>query len=118
MVDIIFLHDLEVECVIGVWEWERRITQKVIIDLDMGWDIGPPAASDDLKDTLSYKDVAKRVTAFVQEAQANLVEHLAQGIADILLDEFAVQWCRVRVNKRGAVTGARDVGVVIERGTH
>ena len=64
------------------------------------------------------EDVAKRVTAFVQEAQANLVEYLAQGIADILLGEFAVQWCRVRVNKRGAVTGARDVGVVIERGTH
>ena len=113
---IVFLHDLEVECVIGVWEWERRIHQKVIIDLDMGWDTGPAAASDDLKDTLSYKDVAKRVTAFVQGTRANLVESLAKGIADILLGEFGVQWCRVRVNKRGAVTGARDVGVVIERG--
>jgi len=115
-VDIVFLHDLEVECVIGVWEWERRINQKVIIDLDMGWDIGPAAASDALKDTLSYKDVAKRVTAYVQDARANLVESLAQGIADILLGEFDLQWCRVRVNKRGAVTGARDVGVIIERG--
>jgi len=115
-VDIVFLHDLEVECVIGVWEWERCIHQKVIIDLDMGWDTGPAAASDDLKDTLSYKDVAKRVTAFVQGTRANLVESLAKGIADILLGEFGVQWCRVRVNKRGAVTGARDVGVVIERG--
>ena len=114
--DIVFLHDLEVECVIGVWEWERRINQKVIIDLDMGWDIGPAAASDALKDTLSYKDVAKRVTAFVQDARANLVESLAQGIAEILLGEFGAQWCRVRVNKRGAVTGARDVGVIIERG--
>ena len=114
--DIVFLHDLEVECVIGVWEWERRIHQKVIIDLDMGWDTGPAAASDDLKDTLSYKDVAKRVSTFVIEAKANLVETLAGGIAALLQEEFSVPWCRVRINKRGAVTGARDVGVEIERG--
>jgi len=116
-VDIIFVHGLEVECVIGVWEWERRVTQKLIIDLDLGRDIGAAAASDDLDDTLSYKAVSKRVAVYVQEAQARLVEKLAEGIASILREEFDVNWCRVRVTKRGAVTGARDVGVEIERGS-
>lgn len=101
---------------IGVWEWERQITQKLIIDLEMGWDISAAANSDALEDTLSYKDVAKRVNAFVVETQANLVETLAEGIAGLLQEEFGVPWCRVRINKRGAVTGARDVGVDIERG--
>ena len=114
--DKIFVQGLEVECVIGVWEWERQITQKLIIDLEMGWDISAAASSDELEDTLSYKDVAKRVNAFVVETQANLVETLAEGIAGLLQEEFGVPWCRVRINKRGAVTGARDVGVDIERG--
>lgn len=114
--DKIFVQGLEVECVIGVWEWERQITQKLIIDLEMGWDIRAAARSDALEDTLSYKDVAKRVNAFVVETQANLVETLAEGIAGLLQEEFGVLWCRVRINKRGAVTGARDVGVDIERG--
>ena len=114
--DKIFVQGLEVECVIGVWEWERQITQKLIIDLEMGWDISAAASSDALEDTLSYKDVAKRVNAFVVETQANLVETLAEGIAGLLQEEFGVPWCRVRINKRGAVTGARDVGVDIARG--
>ena len=114
--DKIFVQGLEVECVIGVWEWERQITQKLIIDLEMGWDISAAASSDALEDTLSYKDVVKRVNAFVVETQANLVETLAEGIAGLLQEEFGVPWCRVRINKRGAVTGARDVGVNIERG--
>ncbi len=113
----IFVHGLVVECVIGVWEWERQITQKLIIDLDMEWDIQSAAASDALADTLSYKEVAKRVSVYAREARASLVETLAEGIASLLHEEFAVPWCRVRINKRGAVTGAGDVGVEIERGS-
>jgi len=114
--DKIFVQGLEVECVIGVWEWERQIKQRLIIDLEMAWDISRAAASDQLEDTLSYKDVAKQVSAYVIETRANLVERLAEGIATLLIDEFQVVWCKVRINKRGAVTGARDVGVQIERG--
>ena len=114
--DIIFLHDLKVDCVIGVWEWERKIRQTIIIDLDMGFDIRKAAASDDLTDTLSYKDVAKRITGFVEDSGFQLVEKLAEEVASILLNEFAISWCRVRINKRGAVRGARDVGIAIERG--
>ena len=117
-VDTIFLHGLKVECVIGIWEWERRITQTLFFDLDIGFDTTAAARSGAIEDTLSYREVAKRVTAYAQETRANLVETLAQGVADILLEEFGVLWCKVRVNKRGAVTGATDVGVVIERGNH
>ena len=115
--DTIFLHGLKVECVIGIWEWERRITQTLIFDLDIGFHTTVAAHSGKIEDTLSYREVAKRVTAYAQEARANLVETLAQGVAEILFEEFGVPWCKVRVNKRGAVTGATDVGVVIERGS-
>ena len=115
--DIIFLHDLRVDCVIGIWNWERRIRQTVIIDLDMAADITRAAKSDHIDDTLNYKAVAKRLQAFVGETQFQLIETLAEKIAEIILSEFAVPWVRVRVNKRGAVRGATDVGVVIERGT-
>ena len=114
--DIIYLHGLKVDCIIGVWEWERRIRQSITIDLDMGFDISAAGKSDALEDTLSYKDVSKRVEAFVRESEYALVEKLAEQISRILLTEFNIKWCRVKVNKFGAVRGARDVGVVIERG--
>ena len=114
--DTIFLHGLEVECVIGVWEWERRIKQKVQIDLDMAADIRNAAATDQLDDALNYKAIAKRVISHVENSNYQLVETLAESVADILINEFTVSWCRVKINKGGAVRGARAVGVVIERG--
>jgi len=115
--DTIFLHDLRVETVIGIWEWERKIRQTVAIDLDMSADIRKAAKTDSVDDTLNYKLVAKRVQQFVGESSFKLVETLAENIAGLILDEFDVSWVRVRVNKPGAIRGARDVGVLIERGT-
>ena len=115
--DIIFLHDLKVETVIGIWEWERKILQTVSIDLEMSTDIRKAAATDSVDDTLNYKSVAKRVQAFVGESSFQLVETLAEKIAAIVLDEFEVSWVQVRVRKPGAIRGARDVGVQIERGS-
>ena len=114
--DIIFLHDLRVETVIGIWEWERKIRQTVAIDLEMSADIRKAAATDSVDDTLNYKAVAKRVQQFVADSSFQLVETLAEKIAGIVLDEFNVAWVRVRVNKPGAIRGAKDVGVLIERG--
>ena len=114
--DIIYLHGLKVDCVIGVWDWERKIKQTITIDLDMGFDIRKAAVSDALEDTLSYKDVSKRVEAFVKDSGFQLVERLAEEIAGILLNEFGIKWCRVKINKFGAVRGAGDVGILIERG--
>ena len=114
--DIIFLHDLRVDAVIGIWPWERRIRQTIVIDLDMAADIRRAARSDAIEDTLNYKQVAKRVQQFVADSEFQLVETLAERIADIILDEFGVPWVGVRVCKPGAIRGARDVGVRIERG--
>jgi dihydroneopterin aldolase len=114
--DIIFLHGLKIECVIGIWDWERKIKQALILDLDMSADIRRAAATDSIDDTLNYKAVAKRLQEFVGQSQFQLVETLAEKVAEIVLNEFKVHWVRVRVNKKGAVSGARDVGVLIERG--
>ncbi len=114
--DIVFLHGLRIETVIGAFDWERRIEQTVVLDLDLGFDIRGAAASDNLGDALNYKAVAKRLTAFVGAGQFHLVETLAERVAELLLEEFPIDWLRLRVNKPGAVRGARDVGVLIERG--
>ena len=114
--DIIYLHDLKVDCIIGIWEWERRTTQTLTIHLDMAMDVRRAAASDDIHDTLNYKAVAKSVTAFVSASQFQLVETLTEKIAELIVKEFQVPWVRVKLNKKGAVRGATDVGVIIERG--
>lgn len=114
--DKIFLNELKVETVIGIWEWERKIRQTVIIDLEMSADIAKAAASDSVEDTLNYKSVAKRIQSFVTDSSFQLVETLAERIAEIVREEFAVKWVQVRVNKPGAIRGSRDVGVLIERG--
>lgn len=114
--DKIFLHELKVETIIGIWEWERKIRQTVVIDLEMSADIAKAAATDDVADTLNYKSVAKRVQGFVADSRFQLVETLAEKIAEIIRDEFDVAWVRVKVHKPGAIRGSRDVGIEIERG--
>ena len=114
--DIVFLHEMKVDTVIGIWEWERKIRQTVVIDLEMAADIRKAAASDSIDDALNYKSVAKRLQQFVADSEFQLVETLAEKIAAIVIDEFGVSWVRVKLNKPGAIRGARDVGVVIERG--
>ena len=114
--DKIFLDELKIETIIGIWEWERKIRQTVIIDLEMSADIARAAATDDVADTLNYKSVAKRLQEFVGESSFQLVETLAERIALIVRDEFGVDWVKVTVHKPGAIRGSKDVGVVIERG--
>jgi len=114
--DKIFLTDLRIDTIIGIWDWERKIRQTVVIDLEMSADIARAAATDSVEDTLNYKQVAKRLQEFVGESRFQLVETLAERVAAIVRDEFDVAWVRVRVNKPGAIRGSRDVGVVIERG--
>lgn len=115
--DIVYLRDLKVDCVIGVYDWERRIRQTLYIDIDMATDIRKAAASDGIQDTLDYKAVSKRIQQFVGDSSFQLVETLAEKIAGMVLQEFPVPWVRVRINKKGAVRNADAVGVVIERGT-
>ncbi|MAS83912.1 MAG: dihydroneopterin aldolase [Legionellales bacterium] len=115
--DIIFLRNLKIDTVIGIYDWERRIKQTVILDLEMATDIKKAAKSDDIADTLDYKAIAKRVISFVEESEYKLVETLAERIAEIIVNEFKVPWVKLSLNKIGAIRGARDVGVIIERGS-
>ncbi len=113
--DTIFLHELKVETIIGIWDWERKIRQTVSIDLEMGADIRRAAETESIDDTLNFKAGAKRVQQFVADSEFQLVETLAEKIAEIVLQEFGIPWIEVRVSKPGAIRGARNVGVLIRR---
>jgi len=113
--DRIFLHGLTAECIIGFIDWERRVKQTVVVDLELPVDCRRAATSDEVADTLDYKKVAKRALAFIEASEFRLVETLAERLALLILEEFAVEWVRVALNKPGAVRSSRDVGVVIER---
>ena len=113
--DKIFLRGLEVECIIGFIDWERRVKQRIQIDLELPVDCTRAARSDDVVDTLDYKSVAKRVIAFVEASEFMLVETMAHRMAMVILEEFGIEWVRIWINKPGAIRGSRDVGVAIER---
>ena len=113
--DRIFLHGLTTECVIGFIDWERRVRQTVVLDIELPVDCRQASVTDEVADTLDYKKVAKRVLAFVEASEFKLVETLAHRVALLVLEEFAVEWVRVVLNKPGAIRNSRDVGVVIER---
>ena len=113
--DKIFLTALSVECIVGIWDWERRVKQTVIVDVEMAADIRKAAATDHIDDTIDYKRVSKRLLQFVGDSQYQLVETLTEQIARVIVTEFGVSWVKVRLNKRGAIRGARDVGIEIER---
>jgi dihydroneopterin aldolase len=113
--DRIFLRGLALECTIGFIDWERRVKQTVVLDLELPVDCARAARSDDVADTLDYKKVAKRVIAFVEASEFQLVETLAHRLALVLLEEFGIEWVRLSLNKPGAIRSSRDVGVLIER---
>ena len=114
--DIVYIRDLQIETIIGIYDWEREVRQTISLDLEMGADIRQAAASDDIQHTLNYKAVAKRLITFVEESQCLLVERLAEEIAAIVLGEFNVPWLKLRLSKPGALRGSKDVGIIIERG--
>ncbi len=115
--EIVYIRGLEVKTVIGIYDWEREIRQTVTIDLKMKSDFSKAAVSDEIEHALDYKAVAKRLTAFVEESNFQLLEALGSKIADIVQEEFNVPWLHLQLGKPGAVTGSKDVGVIIERGS-
>ena len=114
--DIVFIHELKIKTTIGVFDWERQIKQMVSLDLEMACDINKAAASDKLEDALDYKRISKRIIEFVEGSSFELVERLAERVANIVLHEFGVPWLRLTLSKPGALRGAKDVGIRIERG--
>ncbi|MGH8111991.1 MAG: dihydroneopterin aldolase [Rhodanobacteraceae bacterium] len=114
--DTVFIEGLTVETIIGIYDWERRVHQPVVLDVEMGFDNTRAAMSDRIEDALNYKAVSKRLIAFIEASSFQLVETLAECCAQLIREEFAVAWVRIRLAKPGAVRGARAVGVVVERG--
>ena len=113
--DKVFISGLEVLCTIGAYEWEKGITQRLIFDLEMDYNTRPAGERDDLALALDYAYVANRVTELVQASPVELVETMAERVAALILQEFAVPRVKVRVTKPTAVVTARGVGVEIVR---
>ena len=114
--DRVFIRELKISTVIGVYDWERRVRQVVVIDIEMATDNRAAAASDGIDDALNYAAVAARIEGFVGDSQFQLIETMAERVAEIILNEFQVPWVCVRLAKPGAVRAASEVGVQIERG--
>ncbi len=115
MGDRIFLRDLKTETIIGIYDWERKIRQTLSFDFEFPGDVRRAASTDRIEDTLDYKSVAKRVLAFVETSEYQLVETLAENVARLILREFPIEWVKITLSKPGAIRGSRDVGVIIER---
>ncbi len=113
--DIVYIYDLRIDVLIGIYDWERSIKQQIRIDLEMGWDNTKPAASDDIVDTLNYKEAAQRIKKLAENSRFQLVETLAERIADMLLNEMNIPWLKLRLGKPYAVKDSSEVGVCIER---
>ncbi len=116
--DRVFIRELRIETVIGIYDWEREIKQTVVLDIEMSTDVRRAAASEDIADAVDYKAVSKRLIEFIEGSEFQLVETLAERCTEIIRGEFGVSWVRLTVNKIGAVSAATDVGVIIERGEH
>ena len=113
--DKIFIHALKTETIVGIFDWERQVKQTVVLDIEFSADIRKAALTDAIDDTLNYKRVAKRVLAFIEESSFHLVETLAEHVAMLILEEFAVAWVSISLSKPGAIRSSRDVGVMLER---
>ncbi|WP_341937673.1 dihydroneopterin aldolase [Marinimicrobium sp. C2-29] len=114
--DIVYIRDLQVNTIIGIYDWEREVRQTISLDLEMASDIRRAAETDDIQYALNYKAVSKRLIAYLEKRDAQLVEALAEEVATIVREEFGVAWVKLRLSKPGALRGARDVGLIIERG--
>jgi 7,8-dihydroneopterin aldolase/epimerase/oxygenase len=114
--DRIFVTDLRIDAIVGIWDWEQAMTQTVSIDLEMAWDIHRASATDDIDMTLDYRAVSKRVVAFVEKSRFKLIETMAEHVAELIQQEFGVTWLQVSIRKPSAVRGSNHVGVRIERG--
>jgi len=115
--DIVFIRGLDIECIVGIFSWERKMPQTVSIDIDMGTDLSKAAETEDIQHCVDYKSVSQSVTALVKESRFKLVETLADNVAMHIIDDYNVPWVRVRVAKPGAVKNSREVGIIVERGS-
>ena len=116
MVDRVFIEDLRIDAIIGVYAWERTVRQTLTFDLEMAWDTSQAAATDDVAFCLDYSQVVTRLQQEVESSSFALIETLGQRVLDILTEEFGIPWVKLRLGKPGAIGAARSVGLILERG--
>ena len=114
--DIVYIKELRVDTVIGVYDWERDIRQAVVLDLELASDNRRAASHDRIEDAVDYDAISSHVCTFIEGSKFKLIETLAEQVAALVMEEFHIPWLRLRVGKPGAVAAATDVGVLIERG--
>ena len=114
--DIIFIRQLSLQAVIGVYEWERQHPQPLYMDLDMAVDTRPAARSDAIDDALDYHQVSRRIEDYVNNSRFQLVETLAEQCARLIMEEFSVAGVKLTLHKPQALMNADSVGVCIQRG--
>lgn len=116
LMDIIFIHELCIDTTIGVHPWERESRRNLLVDLELAADIRPAAATDQLDRALDYQTIAQRIRELAAASRCQLLETLAEQIAQRLLEEFAAPWLRLTLRKPGVPSSAQEAGVIIERG--
>ena len=114
--DKVYIKGLKTDAVIGVYDWEQDIRQTLVLDLELASDNRAAAATDGIAEAVDYDAISKRILAYVQASEFQLIETLAEKVAEIVLAEFDIPWVRLKLSKPGAVADAEDVGVIIERG--
>jgi dihydroneopterin aldolase len=114
--DILYIRNLKVDAVVGIFSWEKRIRQPLHLDLEIALDIRKAAATDDIQYALDYKTVSTRLSQFISQSEWHLIETLAEKIAALLMEEFGVTWLRLKLSKPAALPAADSVGLMIERG--
>ena len=115
--DLVYIKGLKTDAVIGVYDWEREIRQTLVLDLELASDNRAAAATDGIAEAVDYDAISKRILAYVQASEFELIETLAERVAEIVLTEFNIPWLCLKLGKPGAVAEAEDVGVIIERGS-
>ena len=115
MKDIVYIKDLRVKTIIGIFDWERETKQEVSIDIEFPFDCKKASMNDSIEDTIDYKKICKAVIKFVEASSFQLQETLIEGIADLIKNNFEVETVKLRISKPGALRGAKDVGIIIER---
>jgi dihydroneopterin aldolase len=113
--DIIFIRDLRVTTLIGVYTWEKQVPQTLQLDLDIALPDNKACASDNLNDTVDYADVAQHIQTVLNDGHFSLLETLAEHIANIILNDFNAPWVRVNIAKLQAIRNCKMVGICIQR---
>lgn len=115
--DIVFIDKLVAYTTIGAYDWEQTITQKLVLDIEMGWNNKRASESDNVEHCLDYATVTTAILSHIESQNFALVERVAEEIATLILTQFHSPWVRIKVAKPGAVAQANQVGVIIERGS-